>query len=40
MLTLLQGAHDQRLVVPRSVALRPDRERLAARYERFLERAG
>lgn len=40
MLTLLQGAHDQRLVVPRSVAQRPDRERLAARYERFLERAG
>lgn len=40
MLVLLQDAHDQRLLVPRSAGLRPDRERLATRYERFLERAG
>jgi putative restriction endonuclease len=40
MLALLQGAHDQPLLVPRSGALRPDRERLAIRYERFLEHAG
>ena len=40
MLALLQHAHEQQLVVPRSTALRPDRERLAARYERFVARAG
>jgi putative restriction endonuclease len=40
MLALLQGAHDQALLVPRSGALRPDRKRLAIRYERFLEHAG
>jgi putative restriction endonuclease len=40
MLALLQDAHDQRLHVPRSPRLRPDRERLAARYERFVGRAG
>jgi putative restriction endonuclease len=39
MLALLQGAHDQRLLVPRSPLHRPDQERLAARYERFLEQA-
>jgi putative restriction endonuclease len=39
MLTLLQDAHDQQLLVCRSVPLRPDRERLAIRYERFLEHA-
>jgi putative restriction endonuclease len=36
MLTLLQGAHDQALLVPSSSGLRPDRDRLALRYERFL----
>lgn len=40
MLELLKGFHSSSLSVPRSSALRPDRERLAARYERFLERAG
>jgi putative restriction endonuclease len=39
MLALLQDANDQRILVPRSATLRPDRERLATRYERFLERA-
>jgi putative restriction endonuclease len=38
MLILLQDAHDQPLLVPRSAAFRPDKERLATRYERFLER--
>lgn len=36
MLELLKGFHGQALQVPRSAALRPDRERLAERYERFL----
>jgi putative restriction endonuclease len=40
MLALLQDAHEQHLLVPRSAALRPDRERLATRYELFLERGG
>jgi putative restriction endonuclease len=40
MLALLQGAHDQRLSVPRSRRLQPDRGRLAARYERFLATSG
>jgi putative restriction endonuclease len=40
MLALLQGAHEQRLQVPRSPRLRPDRERLAVRYERFLAGSG
>ena len=39
MLELLKGFHGQELQIPRSVALRPDRERLAERYERFLTRA-
>lgn len=40
MLELLKGFERQALAVPLSSALRPDRERLAERYERFLERAG
>lgn len=40
MLELLKGFQAQPILLPRSTALRPDRERLAARYERFLERAG
>jgi hypothetical protein len=36
MLELLKGFHGQALQVPRSAALRPDRERLSERYERFL----
>lgn len=36
MLELLKGAHGKAIVLPRSVASRPDRERLAARFERFL----
>lgn len=36
MLELLKGFQTQPILVPRSSALRPDRERLAARYERFL----
>ena len=39
MLELLKGFEAQPLLVPRSPLLRPDRERLAARYERFLEHA-
>jgi len=39
MLELLKGFHGQSLHVPRSTALRPDRERLAERYDRFLARA-
>jgi putative restriction endonuclease len=39
MLELLKGFHGQPLEVPKSVAQRPDRERLAERYERFLARA-
>jgi putative restriction endonuclease len=35
MLDLLKRAHRNRIVLPRSVRLRPDRERLAARFERF-----
>lgn len=38
MLELLKAFHRQPLAVPRSTALRPDRERLAERYERFLSR--
>ncbi len=40
MLELLKGFDSSSLSVPRSGALRPDRERLAVRYERFLDRAG
>ena len=36
MLELLKAFHRQPLAVPRSNAQRPDRERLAERYERFL----
>jgi putative restriction endonuclease len=39
MLELLKGFHGEALQVPRTVAQRPDRERLADRYERFLARA-
>lgn len=39
MLELLKGFEKQPILVPRTSALRPDRERLAARYERFVERA-
>jgi putative restriction endonuclease len=39
MLEVLKGFHGQALHVPRRVALRPDRERLAERYDRFLARA-
>jgi putative restriction endonuclease len=39
MLELLKGFHGQALHVPRSASLRPDRERLAERYDRFLARA-
>jgi putative restriction endonuclease len=38
MLELLKGFHEQALHVPLSTKLRPDRERLAERYERFLAR--
>jgi putative restriction endonuclease len=40
MLELLKGFDAQPLLVPGQLALRPDRERLAERYERFLDRAG
>jgi putative restriction endonuclease len=36
MLALLKGCHAQPLSVPRPASLRPDRERLAARFEQFL----
>lgn len=36
MLELLKGFHDQRLVIPNAATLRPDRERLAERFDRFL----
>jgi putative restriction endonuclease len=35
MLALLQGAHGESILVPRRTALRPDRELLAQRFERF-----
>jgi putative restriction endonuclease len=38
MLDLLKGFHGQAIHVPRSARLRPDRERLAERYERFAAR--
>jgi len=37
MLELLKGFHEERLLVPRRVADRPDRERLGTRFVRFLE---
>jgi putative restriction endonuclease len=39
MLELLKGFDKSPIAVPRSSALRPDRERLAERFERFLDRA-
>lgn len=39
MLDLLKGFHAQAITVPRAAAARPDRERLAERYERFLARS-
>jgi putative restriction endonuclease len=36
MLELLKGFHGQALHVPRKATLRPDRERLAERFDRFL----
>ncbi|MGB2874390.1 MAG: HNH endonuclease, partial [Gaiellaceae bacterium] len=39
MLDLLKGFHDVPLQVPRRVSDRPDRERLDARFGRFLELA-
>lgn len=38
MLELLKGFHSQPLLIPGAPTLRPDRERLAERFERFLER--
>jgi len=40
MLELLKGFHHQPIAVPRSAAHRPDRDRLAERYDRFLARSG
>lgn len=39
MLELLKGFEQQAISIPRASAMRPDRERLAERFERFLERA-
>lgn len=39
MLELLKGFHRRPIVVPASARLRPDSERLAARFERFLARS-
>ena len=39
MLELLKGFHGQALEVPPIAGLRPDRKRLAERYDRFLARA-
>ena len=38
MLDLLKGFHGQTIELPRRSASRPDRERLAARFDRFRER--
>ena len=40
MLDLLKGFHELPLQVPKRVTDRPDRERLEARFARFLELAG
>ncbi len=40
MLDLLKGFHGERIEVPRRAGLRPDRERLARRYELFVARGG
>lgn len=39
MLDLLKGFHAQPISVSQAIALRPDRERLAERFDRFLARA-
>ena len=39
MLELLKGFHGETLLIPRAVAHRPDRDRLAERFEQFLDRA-
>jgi len=39
MLALLKAFHAQALVLPRTAAQRPDRERLATRFDRFLARS-
>ena len=39
MLELLKGFEEQPITVPRAAALRPDRERLAERFDRFLDRS-
>jgi putative restriction endonuclease len=36
MLDLLKTFHSQPIVLPKRTAWRPDRERLASRFERFL----
>lgn len=40
MLAILKGAHEQAIVLPHRAEHRPDRERLAARYETFLDSSG
>lgn len=40
MLELLKDGQSQRIVLPRAQALRPDREGLAERFDRFLARSG
>lgn len=40
MLELLKTFHDQPIVLPTRRTARPDRERLAVRYERFLVQNG
>lgn len=40
MLELLKGFEAHMIAVPRATGLRPDRERLAERFDRFLERTG
>jgi putative restriction endonuclease len=40
MLELLKEFHGRRIVVPRRQAWRPERERLAARFDQFLVRSG
>jgi putative restriction endonuclease len=39
MLDLLKGFHGRPIELPRRPAARPDRERLAARFDAFLERS-
>jgi putative restriction endonuclease len=39
MLDLLKGFHGQRIVVPRAATMKPDREKLSERFERFLARS-